>query len=425
MTKGGGSIYYGWYIVASASVIVLLTMGLRMGIGPFVNPMMQDLALSRTEFSLIVAIGMIVYGLGMPLAGSLLKRYSTRLVLLTGLLTVCVSILWTISSKGLVSFLLSFGIFLSLGLAFLSNISLAPIISKWFVQQRGRALFYLSTGGMAGIAVMTPVETLLIQLVGWQTTLLIFAGLFICVVFPSAIFVMREEVPEGADGGRAVQKSKFRQNSQPEITWKDAVRTRAYWQIVFGLFACGFGMNLMGSHAVPMLMDHDFQPMTASFGVGMIGVTAIFSTLFLGSIADRYPRKNILLWVYLVRGLGLFGLVYVASPWQLYFVAITGGLVWAGSIALSSAILGDLYGIRLLGLLNGWAFFGHQIGGAIGSFIGGWGYDKFETHILAFGIAAFLAVFASLVSYRLPEKIHISKDSNINKGKPLLNNTGN
>ncbi|KAB7709251.1 MFS transporter [Bacillus aerolatus] len=416
--KNGRHTYYGWYIVASASVIVLLTMGLRMGIGPFVTPMMLDLALSRTEFSLIVSIGMIVYGLGMPLAGSLLKRFSTRFVLLTGLITVCASIVWTINSKGLFSFLLSFGIFLSLGLAFLSNITLAPIITKWFVQQRGKALFYLSTGGMAGIAVMTPVETLLIQLVGWQQTLLIFAGVFICVVLPSAIFVMREDVPEGADDA-AARGGKIKQDIQLEISWKDAVKTRAYWQIVIGMFACGFGMNLIGSHAVPMLVDHHFEPMTSSFGVGVIGVVAIFSTLFLGSISDRYPRKNILFLVYFVRGMGILGLVLVATPWQLYLVAATGGLVWAGSIAMTSAILSDLYGVRLLGILNGWAFFGHQIGGAIGSFIGGWGYETFGTHVLAFGLAAFISLIASVASYYLPEKITFPKYIEIGHGRSL------
>ncbi|UOQ94816.1 MFS transporter [Halobacillus shinanisalinarum] len=418
MTKGGGRTYYGWYIVASASVIVLLTMGLRMGVGPFVKPIMLDLAMSRTEFSLIVAIGMIVYGLGMPLAASLLKRYNTCFVLLTGLITVSASILWTISSKGFFSFLLSFGVFLSLGLAFLSNITLAPIISKWFVQQRGKALFYLSTGGMAGIAIMTPVSTLLIQLVGWQQTLLLFAGVFICVVLPSAIFVMREHVPEGADGATALQ-GKIKQDIQLEISWKDAVKTRAYWQIVIGMFACGFGMNLIGSHAVPMLVDHHFEPMTASFGVGVIGIVAIFSTLFLGSISDRYPRKNILFLVYFVRGMGILGLVLVITPWQLYFVAAAGGLVWAGSIAMSSAILSDLYGVRLLGILNGWAFFGHQIGGAIGSFIGGWGYVTFGTHVLAFGLAAFISLIASGASYYLPERITFPKPIKIGHGRSL------
>ncbi|MDQ0268636.1 MFS transporter [Cytobacillus purgationiresistens] len=408
MNKTGKRTYYGWYIVISASLIVLLSMGLRMGIGPFVNPMILDLGVSRTEFSVIIAIGMIVYGLGMPLAGWLIKLYSTRFVLITGLLIFCASVLWTINANGMISFLLSFGILLSVGLSFLSNITLAPIVSKWFVKQRGKALFYLSTGGMAGMAVMTPVENTLIHYFGWHQTLLLLSGVFICVVLPSAIFIMRENVPEGADG--VVTRGRVHnQDIQEKLTWKDAVRTRAYWQIVIGLFACGFGMNLMGTHAVPMLMDHHFEPMTASFGFGLIGIVAIFSSLFLGSIADRYPRKNILFWVYFVRGMGILGLVFVESPWQLFFVSVTGGLVWAGSIAMSSAILSDFYGVRLLGILNGWAFFGHQIGGAIGSFIGGWGYETFGTHVIAFGAAAFVSIIASIVSFRLPEKITFAK----------------
>ncbi|USK71129.1 MFS transporter [Peribacillus asahii] len=411
--------YYGWYIVLSASVIVLLTMGMRMGIGPFMEPVMVDLGLSRTNLSIIVAIGMIVYGIGMPLAGMLLKTFSTRFVMLTGLTVVCLSIVWTVNSTGSVSFLLSFGVFLSLGLAFLSNISLAPIVSKWFVRQRGKALFYLTTGGMAGIAIMTPVETWLIHLVGWQQTLLIFAGVFICIVLPSAIFIMHEDVPKEADGAGA-GGNKGRQEAPPDITWKDAVKTRAYWQIVLGLFACGFGMNLLGSHGVPMLMDHHYEPMVASFGVGMIGIVAIFSSLFLAQLADRFPRKNILFLVYFVRGLGFLGLVLAATNWQLFFVAITGGLVWAGSIAMSTAILSDLYGVRLLGILNGWAFFiGHQIGAALGSFLGGWGYEVFGTHLFSFGIAGLLGIIASFASITLPQHLSFPKQLELDKQRAL------
>jgi MFS family permease len=406
--------YFGWVIVITAAVITLLTVGLRLGIGPFVKPIMQDLAISRTELSIIVAISMIGYGVGMPIAGMLLKRFSTRFVLLVGVFLICGSIVWTVAANGMLSFLFSFGIVLSIGLSFTSPVAMTPIISRWFIRQRGKALFYLSTGSMAGIAVVTPLETILIQTMGWRYTLLTFAGLFICIVIPAAIFIMREEVPEGADqvvggGSASVAGNQAKQpDTQAEITWRDAMKTRAYWQIIIGFFACGFSMNLLGSHAVPMLMDHHFEPMTASFGVGLIGIVAIFSTLLLGSIADRYPRKNILFWIYFIRGLGFLGLVLAAKPWQLYFVAATGGLVWAGSAAMTSAILGDLFGVRLLGGLYGWAYFGHQIGGAFGSFLGGWGYETFGTHIFAFGLTTLLLFIAGWVSYRLPAQINFT-----------------
>lgn len=398
--------YYGWYIVVIASFITLLTVGFRMGIGPFVKPIMKNLAMSRTDISLIVAISSIVYGLGMPIAGFLLKRYSTRFVLISGVLIVCGSLFWAVSARDIPSFLLSFGIVLSLGLSFLSPVALTPIISRWFIEQRGRALFYLSTGSMAGIAIMTPLETILIQGIGWHETLLLFAGLFVVIVVPCAIFVMRDQIPAGADSSPEATTTSSQVTTQPDlaITWRDAVKSRAYWQIVIGLFACGFSMNLLGAHAVPMLIDHHYEPTTASFGIGLIGIVAILGTLMLGSIADRYPRKNFLAMIYFVRGFGFLGLVFAVAPWQLYVVAASAGLVWAGSTAMSSAILSDLYGVQFLGLLYGWAYFGHQIGGGIGSFLGGWGYDTFGTHFFAFGLSAALLLIAGWVSYQLPSR---------------------
>jgi MFS family permease len=402
-------LYFGWYIVIAASVIVLLTTGMRMGIGPFVNPIMNDLGLSRTELSFIISIGMIVYGVGMLLAGILLKWFNTRIVLLLGMTIVCVSIVWTVNAKGMLSFLLSFGGLLSIGLSFLSTITLSPIISKWFVRQRGKALFYLTTGSMAGIAIITPVETWLNGLVGWQNTLLLFGVILILLVLPSAILIMREDVPEKADNP-GDSDNKIRQAPPSDLTLKDAFKTGTYWKIVFALFACGFGMNLLGSHGVPMLIDHHFAPMTASFGVGMIGIVAIFGTLYLGQLADRFPRKNILFLVFFVRGLGFFGLVLSSSAWQLFLVSAIGGLVWAGSVAMSTAILSDLYGVRLLGILNGLAYFvGHQIGAAIGSFLGGWGFEVFGTHLLSFSAAGILALLASFASLTLPQSISFSK----------------
>lgn len=411
------SFYFGWIIVAAASLISLLTVGLRMGIGPFFNPILHDLRMTRTELSAIISISMIVYGIGMPIAGLLLKRYSTRFVLIAGVMLSTIAIVWTITAKGMISFLFSFGILLSLGLSFMSNVTLTPIVSRWFVRQKGKALFYLSAGSMAGIAIVTPLASVLIQAIGWQYTLLLFALIFIIIVIPAAIFFMPDQAPDGADtiSSQTGTPSNRVNITHRDITWKNAFKSRAYWQIAIGLFACGFSMNLLGSHAVPMLIDHQFDETTASFGVGMIGVVAIFSSILLGTIADRYPRKNILFWVYFVRGLGFLGLVFVATPWQLFTVAFVSGLVWAGSLAMSSAILSDLFGVKLLGILYGWAFFGHQIGASISTFLGGWGYETFGTHVFSFGLTAFILMTAGLISYLIPQKVVFLKKTAASK----------
>ncbi len=163
-------------------------------------------------------------------------------------------------------------------------------------------------------------------------------------------------------------------------------------------------MNLLGTHGVPMLMDHGFDATTSSLGIGLIGLVAIFSTLVLGRLSDQVERRNILATIYLVRGLGFFALVMVGADWELYGAATIGGIAWAGSIALSSAILADVYGIRLVGVLYGLTYLGHQVGGMISSWLGGWAYETFGTHWVAFGSAGALLLAAALISLRLPAR---------------------
>ena len=401
-----GGWYFGWTIVAAATVLTLLTVGMRMGIGPFFLPMAEDLGFSRSLLASIIAIGMLCYGLGMPLAGYLVGKYGTRPVLLLGTAIVVASTLWTVSARDPWSFFLAFGVLMSLGLAFTSPVALTPVISRWFTRQRGMALFFLSTGSMAGIAVMTPVLTYAIETVGWQNTLLGFAAVFTLVLVPTALLVIRDDAPPHTDllPDQIASLSAAPAASGGPLQIRQAIRTSTFWKIVLGLFTCGFSMNLLGTHGVPMLMDHGFDAITSSLGIGLIGLVAIFGTLILGRLSDVVPRRNILAIIYFIRGLGFFALLVVGTHWELYVAATVGGLVWAGSIALSSAILADVYGVRLVGVLYGWAYLSHQVGAMISSWLGGWGYETFGTHWVAFGSSGVILLIAAAVSMRLPAR---------------------
>jgi predicted MFS family arabinose efflux permease len=138
--------------------------------------------------------------------------------------------------------------------------------------------------------------------------------------------------------------------------------------------------------------------------VGLIGFAAIAGSLLLAGTADRVPPRDLLALVYLVRGLGFFALLLASSGPELYFTAAVLGLVWAGGAALSSSILVDVYGVRLVGLLYGTAYFGHQLGAAAGSFLGGWAFERFGTHWVAFGTCGALLVVAALTSWQLPHR---------------------
>jgi MFS family permease len=257
---------------------------------------------------------------------------------------------------------------------------------------------------MAGIALMTPVLTLSIHWLRWQTTLIGYAIVFAVVTVPAALFIMRDDAPPNADllpeqiSAQNAATTKVRES----LRFSAAVRTAPFLKIALGLFACGFSMNLLGAHGVPMLMDHGFDAMTSSLGIGIIGFVAILGTLILGRLSDRMPRRNILAAIYFIRGLGFFALLLVGSRGELYIATAAAGMVWAGSIAISSALLADIYGVRLVGVLYGTAYLGHQVAGMISTWLGGWGFEQFGTHWVAFGSAAVLLLLGAAVSLRLP-----------------------
>lgn len=400
------SWYFGWNIVGASSLITLMSVGMRLGIGPFFLPLAQDLGFSRSMLAFVVAVGMLCYGLAMPLAGHLVMRRGTRFVLCTGAGIVFTSVVWAVNARHPLSFLLSFGVMLSVGLAFTSPVALTPVISRWFQRRRGMALFFLSTGSMAGMAIMTPAMAQSIGWIGWQLTLLVFSVVFASFTLASAWLVMRDDAPEHADLDVS-QISVDDGHAVPPLTsldLREVIRTRPFWLVFFGLFACGYSMNLLGTHGMPMLMDHGFDAHASSMGIGLIGLVAILGTLLLGALADRVPRRKLLALIYSTRGLGFFALVIAGTHFELYLTASIGGLVWAGSIALSSAILADIYGVRMVGVLYGLTYLGHQLGGTISSWLGGWGYEAFGTHWIAFGSAGVLLQCAAWLSLRLPRK---------------------
>jgi MFS family permease len=295
---------------------------------------------------------------------------------------------------------------LSIGLAFTSPVALTPVISRWFTRRRGMALFFLATGSMAGVAVLTPLATLAVSWFGWRAALAGFSVLLAACTVPAALFVMRDVAPVSTDllPEEALAQAAHAATLPQPLEPVEALRTGTFWKILVGLFCCGFSMNLLGTHGLPMLLDRGFGAVTSSLTIGVVGLTAIAGTVLLGGMADKMPRRNLLAGVYLVRGLGFFALLLAGSGVELYLTAIVMGVVWAGAAALSAAILADVYGLRLVGLLYGTAYFGHQVGAALGSFLGGWAYERFGTHWVSFGACGVLLLLAAFTSLQLPRR---------------------
>src|SRR5437879_5205670 len=85
------------------------------------------------------------------------------------------------------------------------------------------------------------------------------------------------------------------------VTAGEALGTLAFWQLAGSFFTCGFSMSLLSAHGIPMLTDHGYTPMFASWAFGVLGGSAIGFTVMLGALSDHFGRRPVLAAIYAGR----------------------------------------------------------------------------------------------------------------------------
>ena len=80
-----------WLVIAAAAAILLITIGMRMTMGLFVRPVVDSTELSIQEFSLIIAVFQLMWGLSQPLSGALADRFGAHMVIAGGLVVAAVA----------------------------------------------------------------------------------------------------------------------------------------------------------------------------------------------------------------------------------------------------------------------------------------------------------------------------------------------
>ena len=402
-------VFFGWYIAAAFAVMVFLSTGLRFAVGPFLKPMVADLGIDRASFSLAISLGLFLYGVCMPFVGRLIERFGARGVTVGGTLVLGLSLAATALITRLWQFYLLYGVAAALGLAATGPVVGAAVISRWFVKRRATALSMLSGASMAGMSLLVPVTMWLILNLGWRGTYLVMGVAVVFLMVPLGLWVVRESpevmglTPDGAPAMPGAALDGALERTEVSV----AMRTLAFWQIAGALFSCGFSMSLLSSHGVPMLTDHGYSAMTASWALGLAGGSSMAFAVVMGAMGDRFGRRPMLAWLYFTRALIFLGLFTVRdNPFVLLLIALLAGTSMSGTVALGSALTADIFGRFSVGSIFGTVFLVHQTGAALGSWLGGFLFEMTGGYGPAFFSAAALLVAAAVVSLTIDERVH-------------------
>jgi MFS family permease len=402
-----GPIFYGWWVALAFSAMVFLSSGMRFAVGPFLKPIVADLGIDRAAFSLVVSLSLFLYGAFMPLLGRLVDRYGARPVGLVGTLLLALATLGMGVVHTLWQLALVYGVTFALGLAATGHVVASAVLSRWFIRRRATALSLLGGASMAGMSVLVPIVMWLILTVGWRAAYVVLGLTLLVVITPLLLWVVRE-TPEAmglAPDGLPPAARAGSDASAERTGILRALHTAPFWQLSCGMFTCGFSMSLLAAHGIPMLTDHGYHPMLASWAMAVLGASSMAGTLALGLVADRFGRRPVLAWLYATRAM-LFAAMFLVhdSPAVILLVAFLGGTSMSGSMAMTSALTADIFGRFSVGSIFGSIFLVHQAGAAAGSWLGGFLFELTGGYGAAFTWACVQLLVGALISMAIDER---------------------
>ncbi len=389
-----------WPVIAAAAFILLLTIGMRMSLGLFLRPVVNTTDLSVAQFSLVIAVFQLMWGVAQPATGALADHYGAWKVLGGGALVLAAACFLIPQLPTFWGLMFAVGLLLAFGTgAGGFSIIMGQVAAKLPPAVRGLASGAVNAGGSAGQFLFAPmVQGLMVQPhIGWQGTFYVWSGLSL-LILPVAWWLTR--------GGNMPQQA---QTAQPhDGGLKQAVirafANHSYLLLHLGFFTCGFHIAFLVTHLPNEISLCGLPPTVASTSLAVIGLANIAGCLFSGWCVGRFPSKYVLFYLYASRVLMVAA--YLAAPktdMNFYIFAAGLGFTWLATVAPTATLTGKLFGTRYLATLFGLTMLSHQIGGFLGSYLGGQVVSMFNSYGWMWYADMLLAGAAALLNLPIKE----------------------
>ncbi len=385
-----------WTLVLCAGAMLAINMGIRQTFGLYLKPISQDLDLDRQVFSLSMAILNLVWGVAAPFAGAVSDRFGALRVALAGTAFYIAGLVLMATAAGGSQLVLA-GTLIGIGISGTGFTAVFGVIARAAPpDKRASALGLATMGSAIGQFVALPYAHVVLEATGWVTTLWIMAGTAALMV-PLAFALSRS----GEAGPHPSAHSEQRITS----ALAEALKYPSFLLLTAGFFVCGFHIAAVAVHLPAFLADKGFSPGLGAIALTIIGGANILGTYACGRIGDAMPKHLALALLYLARGVVFLGLLYLPlTETNVLIYAFLLGLLWLGTIPLTSGLIVTFFGPRWLSMLYGIVFFSHQLGSFMGAWMGGWLYDTTRSYDLLWWAAVAVAVLAAVL--HLPIREH-------------------
>ena len=371
---------YAWFLVVLASVIMGMGAGALISISTFLKPIIADFGWLRGETSFAYMAGAVAMGFGGIGMGYLSDRYSTRPVVMVGILCLGGSMLLLASQSALWQFYLYYCVLGGFGASALDAPLLANV-GNWFHRNKGLALGLATAGRALGQGFVPFVSSLLISASGWREAYTTVGIVSLVVLLPLAFFIRN---PPGLQ--EAKEASRKASTSDQDEAYPVPPKLAVAWLGGAGLFCC-ICMGTAMVHAVAIAQDTGIDADKAAGVILLIYVSGFFGRISFGKLSDHIGGIR----AYWLASFGQTVLIFWFTQMQslagFYAHAVIFGFFMAGVMTGLIICVRELTPVHMRGMSNGIVVLLAWLGMGLGGYQGGFFFDLSGSYVIPYANA--------------------------------------
>ena len=383
------------FIAATSFTVLFSVVGLALyGLPFYYDYMVRDFGWSRTQVTSGNALSKLVVG---PLfgffAGWIVDRFGPRRLMLAGILMAGVALIGLGSMSSLWMFY-AFYLINALGYVCGGPLPNQILLSQWFDRSRGKAMGFAYLGIGIGGAAVPLLSVWLTQMFGWRTALEVLGIIIIMISLPLVLLVKEKSQP--------IQRES---NSRPLESTNDVFRNPAFYLLALGSMCSIGAVGGANQHLKLFLsLDQHYAAAEAARIISLVLTFSIAGRLLMGWLADRIPKKIVMLLIYALVGSSIPLLFLAARHETMFLFAAVFGIGLGGEYMIIPLIAAELFGLRVLGRVMGVILTADGVAEAVFPMLIGYLRDQSGAYRTGFLLLVALALVGAFAVAFLPRK---------------------
>jgi sugar phosphate permease len=386
-------------VTATAFAALFSVVGLALyGLPLYYDFMVREFGWSRTMVTSGNALSKLLVG---PIfgfaAGWIVDRFGPRRLMMAGIVMAGGALIGLGAMSALWMFYL-FYFFNALGYVCGGPLPNQVLLSQWFDKTRGKAMGIAYLGIGIGGALVPLLANRLTEQFGWRGSLQALGVLIILIAMPFAYFVREAPVAGGSENAAL-------RESEPPAALRPILMSPAFYLLALGSMCSIAAVGGSNQHLKLFLsLDRGFTQADAAGIISLVLAVSIAGRLLMGWLADRAPRKHVMLLIYLLVAGSIPLLLVAESRATMYLFAVVFGLGLGGEYMIIPLMAGELFGVKVLGRVMGIVLTADGVAEATAPMLVGYLRDRSGSYDIGFTLLVAAALVGAIAIALLPRQ---------------------